>query len=224
MADVVLPPDAPSRIARLLRHEIGDLLQSVYSTASVLASRLGPEQALERQLVAELKRRAEQLRVEVDAVVRLVSPAGEGRAPVDLAGHAEAAVARLRREQPALRVGSSPRGPALVWADPVTLSESLQLLLLGMSGRARAVDVRVEDGDPVRCRVSRDGPPVTDGQLGWLRQPFEPTQDSLLGLALAACAQAAAGAGGSIQALQEGAWFHVELCFPPVGSSVVSGR
>jgi signal transduction histidine kinase len=222
MADVELPPDAPSRLARLLRHEIGDLLQVVYSTTAVLTARLGAELDLERRLILDLKQRAEQLKSEVDAVVRLVTPVSPDRRPIDLAGHAEAAVTRLRRHAPQLPVTFSSDGPAAVWADPATLPASLLLLLLALSHRGRTVDVRVRDGDPVRCRIAREGPAPTADQLAWLQRPFASTHESHLGVALASCAQAVTSVGGQIEARQEGNCFVVDLSFPPVGSSVVS--
>jgi C4-dicarboxylate-specific signal transduction histidine kinase len=223
MAEMELPPDAPSRLARLLRHEIGDLLQVVYSTTAVLTARLtGAEHELERTLIADLKRRAEQLKSEVDAVVRLVTPVSPDRRPIDLAGHAEAAVTRLRRHAPQLPVSFSGDGPAAVWADPATLPASLLLLLLALSHRARAVDVSVRAGDPVCCRVAREGPAPTADQLAWMQRPFASTHESHLGVALASCAQAVTSVGGKIEARQEGICFVVDLSFPPVGSSVVS--
>jgi C4-dicarboxylate-specific signal transduction histidine kinase len=222
MAEMELPPDAPSRLARLLRHEIGDLLQVVYSTAAVLTARLAAEQELERQLIADLKRRAEQLKSEVDAVVRLVTPVSPDRRPLDLAGHAEAAVTRLRRHAPQLPVSFSSDGPAAVWADPATLPASLVLLLQALSHRSRAVDVRVRAGEAVQCRIAREGPSPTPDQLAWLQRPFASTHESHLGVALASCAQAVTSVGGTIESRQEGIWFVVDLSFPPVGSSVLS--
>lgn len=62
------------RMARLLRHEVGDLLQSVYSTVGILLDRLPSEFELERRLLGEMKSRAEVCKVELDGVVDLVTP------------------------------------------------------------------------------------------------------------------------------------------------------
>src|SRR3954469_18814095 len=104
MPDIELPPDAATRVARLLRHELGDLLQGIYSTASILLTRLGSELVLERQLIGDLRRRAEQIKGEMDAVVRLVGPAPRGASPLDLPALVQAAVTRLKRHQPQLAV------------------------------------------------------------------------------------------------------------------------
>ena len=61
-------------VARTLRHEVGDLLQTVYSTVAILQERLAADQALERRLLTDLKGRAENCRNELDAVVDLVCP------------------------------------------------------------------------------------------------------------------------------------------------------
>src|SRR5438045_3016259 len=79
--------EVSARIARMVRHEVGDLLQAVYSTAAVLMSRLPPNLELERQMVSDLRRRAEMVRSELDAVVHLVAPPPSVLARLDLAAH-----------------------------------------------------------------------------------------------------------------------------------------
>ena len=46
-------------VARALRHEVGDLLQSLYSTVALLQGRLPPEMELEKRLLTNLRGRAE---------------------------------------------------------------------------------------------------------------------------------------------------------------------
>src|SRR5262249_6128925 len=45
-------------VARTIRHEVGDLLQTVYATAAILQERLPPEADLERRVVADMRGRA----------------------------------------------------------------------------------------------------------------------------------------------------------------------
>jgi len=61
-------------MARLLRHEVGDLLQSIYAIVAIVLERLPTDFSLERRLVGELKGRAEVTRLQIDAVVDLVMP------------------------------------------------------------------------------------------------------------------------------------------------------
>src|SRR5947209_6037422 len=74
------------RLARLLRHEVGDLLQSVYSTVAVLIERLPAEMKLERRLIGDLKNRAELCKGELDAAVELVMQTATVPDRIELAG------------------------------------------------------------------------------------------------------------------------------------------
>src|SRR5436190_23729607 len=93
------PPsaDLSHRMARLIRHEVGDLLQSVYSTVAVLLERLPPELSLERRLAADLKNRAELCRTELDAVVDLATPAEPAEGRADLGAAFAQALAQVRK-------------------------------------------------------------------------------------------------------------------------------
>src|SRR5690242_12596189 len=79
----------PSRllevVTRTLRHEVGDLLQTVYSTVAILQERLSPGATLERRFLADLRNRAETCKNELDAIHDLVLPITLRPAPVDLA-------------------------------------------------------------------------------------------------------------------------------------------
>src|SRR4051812_12077998 len=193
-------PEVTARVARLVRHEVGDLLQAVYSTAAVLLSRLPPGLELERQMVADLRRRAEMVRSELDAIVHLVVPPPTSPALLDLHAHLQAALAQLRRHHPSVPVSVEGAGPCPVRVDPGLLSEGLFLLLCALSQGARALWVRLDCSDRVECLFQRDGYPPTPEQLAWLSEPFASTQQSLLGLALAVCSRAAGTAAGSVQA------------------------
>ena len=80
--DKEAPVELAQRVARLLRHEVGDLLQSVYSTTAVLLERLTPAFDQERQLLADLKGRAELCKQELEAVVELVTPQSQRLATI----------------------------------------------------------------------------------------------------------------------------------------------
>src|SRR3954470_20399891 len=112
-------PDAERshRMARLIRHEVGDLLQSVYSTVAVLLERLPAELALERRLVSDLKSRAELCRSELDAVVDLASPAEPVTDRADLAGAFGQALAQARKRYPGLELTAAATPVVAVVAD-----------------------------------------------------------------------------------------------------------
>src|SRR5436305_3361710 len=97
-------PRLVETIARTLRHEVGDLLQTVYSTVAILQERLPADQALERRLLADLKGRAENCRNELDAVVDLVCPLRPTFALTDLVELSSGLVNNYARRFPALKV------------------------------------------------------------------------------------------------------------------------
>src|SRR5438132_3054476 len=102
------------RLARLLRHEVGDLLQSVYSTVAVLMERLPAEMKLERRLISDLKSRAELCKGELDGVVELVLPQEPTLDRVELLAVLGTALAPVQRRFSALQVQLVGAGPVEV--------------------------------------------------------------------------------------------------------------
>jgi C4-dicarboxylate-specific signal transduction histidine kinase len=192
-----------NRLGRLLRHEVGDLLQSVYSTVGILLERLPDTLTLERRLISDLKTRAELCKVELDAVVELVSPLSPRLDRVELTAVVQSALMQVRRRYPALPIHSDTGEPILVEADSRALAGSLSLLFLAVCQSAqRQVQVRISrDGPNAECLIERDGHATTPEQLGWLEQPFRTTQNALFGLALALVQRVAQAAGGEITAV-----------------------
>src|SRR5262249_61520139 len=64
----------PEKLARTLRHEVGDFLQKLYASVAILQSRLPPEWDLERDILARLHHRAEQCKELLDAVQDFLCP------------------------------------------------------------------------------------------------------------------------------------------------------
>ena len=60
---VTLSQPLMEAVARTLRHEVGDLLQTVYSAVAILQERLPPGQTLERRLLGDLRARRKALQV-----------------------------------------------------------------------------------------------------------------------------------------------------------------
>jgi signal transduction histidine kinase len=203
-ADVELGASAQTMqmMARTLRHEVGDLLQTVYSTVAILQDRLTGGFDLEHRLLADLKTRAECCRQELDAAVDLVAPLHFAPSTVDLAQLTALLVPRVRARFPALQIGCDAQGPAEVWADARRLNQVVALLLAGVChGAPRRVEVRVR-GDPAGGEwvVTRDGPPAPEDQLGWLDRPFATTHHAQVGLGLALARRVAQAHGGRVHA------------------------
>jgi len=192
--------DRGHRMARLIRHEVGDLLQSVYSTVAVLIERLPAELALERRLLSDLKSRAELCRGELDAVVDLASPAEPAAERVELAGVFAHALAQVRKRHPALHLTAQTPPPVAVVADGRGLAAATFLLLTATCSSAKSqVRVGFSPGERhVDCSLERDGYPATPEQLAWLEAPFATTQQAAFGLGLALTRRAVAG--GEVEA------------------------
>jgi len=193
---------AAHRLARLLRHEVGDLLQSIYSTTAILLDRLPGGQSLERRLLGDLKQRAELCRLELDAALDLVSAPPPSDGALDLVPVLTTALAGLRARFPTLRIIEHIAGPSTVPADPRALNAALSMLLLAMGQGARE-ELRAElrpGPQRVEVELRRDGFAVPVEQLAWLNEPFATTQQAVFGMALALTARAVRQAGGFVAA------------------------
>jgi signal transduction histidine kinase len=182
------PPSGSAEVlARILRHEVGDLLQSIYATVAVLVDRLPSERELERRLLTDLKARAEGCKQELDAVVDLICPVNLSRAACDLTNLSTTTVAPFLRRCAGLEVKVEAPGPVFVEADSRRLGQVGSLLLLSLCQLAQArVQVRVAPGPAeVEWFFCNDGFGATEEQLGWLDRPFASTRHAQLGVALA---------------------------------------
>jgi signal transduction histidine kinase len=216
-----MAPERNQRLARLLRHEVGDLLQSVYSTVAVLIERLPADLKLERRLIGDLKNRAELCKGELDAVVELVMQSPPALERVELVSLLNSVIGQVQKRFPALAVPIPARAPAFILADVRTLSSALWLLVVAVCQAAqKRVEITIGDGPEfIECRVERDGYPATAEQLAWLERPFATTQHALFGIGLA-LVQRSVRPGGEVQASNrpEGG-VSVRIHFP-VGKSV----
>lgn len=210
------PPtdDLPHRAARLARHEVGDLLQSVYSTVEVLFDRLPDDADLERLLLGRLKHRAELCRHELEALVVLSCPGEAAAEAVGLGPAFADAVERLRRRHPDLTLDADAPPPDDVRADGGALA-SVAFLLLAAACQAasRRVALRFSRSERhVDCLVQRDGGPPSAEELAWLAAPFATTHGAVLGLGLALARRAVPG--GDVSVLDGGDGPAVRVRFP----------
>src|SRR5262249_9747891 len=188
------------RMARLIRHEVGDLLQSVYSTVAVLLERLPAEMTLERRLIGDLKNRAETCRCEMDAVVDLASLGDPVVERTDLAGTFSHVLAQARKRYPSVSLAAQTPPAVSVVADGRALTPAFFLLLTSFCQSTRQ-QMRIGFSQTERhvdCNIERDGYPVASEQFAWLQTPFATTQHAILGLGLALARRAVSG--GEVEA------------------------
>jgi hypothetical protein len=189
-----------SRVARLLRHDVGDFLQGVYGTLAVLQDRLQETQVVEKRLASDLRRKAELVRAELDAVVQLLTSKEGLTGTVDLVSLARASAAWLSRSFPDGTVTvEAPEHP--VWGLAHSgFTESVRALLQALAFDARQIVLRAQASPVPQLGIERQGPSFPREVLGWLEAPFATTNHGHLGLALALTARAISSCGGTCHA------------------------
>jgi len=135
-----VPP--PSEIlVRLLRHELGDLLQTIYASVAILQERLPQTLTLERRVLGDLRARGDVCKNVMDAVHDYVCPVALNIDTVDLGDLTKQLVAAAAPQFPRLQVQADvdPRTPRIE-ADARRLAQVGNLLL---SNACQAAQKRV---------------------------------------------------------------------------------
>jgi signal transduction histidine kinase len=195
-------PALPEVVVRTLRHEVGDLLQTVYATAAILQERLPADWALERRIVADLRTRGEACKNLLDTVHDLICPMALNAEPVNLAEVAAALVGTAAARHPQLQVTAESSRAANVTGDAKRLAQLGNLVLTHACQRAQnRVVFRTQAGPgEVQWVVTDDGPPMDTEQLERLFTPFTSTRHSFPTLAVALAHKIAGLHGGQLTA------------------------
>jgi signal transduction histidine kinase len=207
------------RLARTLRHELGDFLQKVYATVAILQKRLPPDWAQERDVLGRLRVRAESCKHLLDAVQDFLCPVSLACEPIDLAQVAATLVAAAVKHHPQLAITVGTAAPAVITADPGRVSQVGDILLANACEAAHqrvAFDTLVHpDKGEVECTVTDDGPGVQADAMARLFTPFFTTRTGHAGLGLALAHKIVLLHGGRINAtnLPEGG-FRMSVVLP----------
>jgi signal transduction histidine kinase len=194
----------PERLARSLRHEVGDFLQKVYATVAILQRRVPADWQAEQDILVRLRSRAEACKHLVDAVQDFLCPVDLVDDTVDLAETAEHLVAATRPTYPNLTIVAESGAPVPITGDPARLRQVGLALLNNACESARqrvtfATSVRAGDG-AAEWVVTDDGGGVPTERMGRLFTPFSSTRAGHAGLGLALARKLVELHGGRLEA------------------------
>jgi signal transduction histidine kinase len=213
------PQSVPEAIVRSLRHEVGDLLQTVYAAVAILKERLPADYRTERRILADMRSRAESCRDLLDTVHDLVCPIMLSIEPVDVAQVVRPVVDRLaaRHSQLSLHLEATP-APG-IQADSRRVAQIASVLLAdACSSATGTVICSVGPGagpGEVRLVVCDDGPGVPPEKEELLFNLLTTTPHGHLGPGLALARRLVLLHGGRISAgNQDNEGFRVEVTLP----------
>jgi signal transduction histidine kinase len=210
----------PEAVARTIRHEVGDLLQTVYATAAILQERLPPEADLERRVVADMRTRAILCKNLLDTVHDLVCPIVLNPEPVDLADMARTLTMTIATRHADREVEAVASPTPTILGDVRRLAQVGNLLLAHACASARReVQFRTGPGPEAgqaEWSMTHDGPGVPAEQIEHLFVPFQMSRHIPTALGLALVRKLVLLHGGQVagENLPEGG-FRVRVMLPP---------
>jgi light-regulated signal transduction histidine kinase (bacteriophytochrome) len=160
-SDSSCPQSVPEAAVRTLRHEVGDLLQTVYATAALLQHRLPAGWELERRILTDMRARGEACRVLLDLAHDLVCPMRLTCEPTNWKELLAPVLTVAAERHPALRIEPTWQDVPQVFADIPRLEQVCRLALAEVcGGAAHRVDMTLSsanNGKQVHWRITRDG-------------------------------------------------------------------
>ncbi|HLN31423.1 MAG TPA: HAMP domain-containing sensor histidine kinase [Gemmataceae bacterium] len=214
----------PEAVARTLRHEVGDLLQTVYATAAILQRRLPEGYVLERRILSDMRARAEVCKNLLDVVHDYVCPITVSPQELDLADVATALVTEASSHHEKLHFHNEIAARPRVMADVRRLAQLGDCLLANACEAASHQiwfhTIADSASGTAQWSIIDDGPGLPEDQLEYLFTPFFTRRHGHAGLGLALARKLVTLQGGEITAenVPDGG-FRVCVSFPLAGPS-----
>src|SRR5262249_887153 len=117
------PQSLTEAITRTIRHDVGDLLQTIYATAAILQKRLPGEYEVEGRIITDLRARAAGCKDLLDTIHDFVCPVNLEVQSVDLAEVAEELVAAAVPAHKQLSIQARDQEHPRVAADPARIAQ-----------------------------------------------------------------------------------------------------
>jgi signal transduction histidine kinase len=162
------PRTLTEAVLRTLRHEVGDLLQTVYATAAVLQDRLPGGWDLERRILADMRARGEACKTLLDVTHDLICPMVLNRSPVNLDELLAPLLVLAAGRFPKIKVEHEAAALPPLSADVQKLTQLGRSLLAdacgAAAGRVRVTLATARNGE-IQWTVQRDGNGVPADQI-----------------------------------------------------------
>lgn len=189
-------------VARVVRHEVGDLLQTVYAAVAILLKRLPPDWSTERRVLADMRARAETCKQLLDQVHDYACTLQLTREPIDLAGVVADLVEGVTGQYPGLTIQPELEKAVMVEADVNRLTQvGLILLRHACESAQRNVHVTVRsvaDARSVVWSFRDDGPGLAPQQVQEAFLPLSHTRQGRPALSLALAQKIVEAHGGRL--------------------------
>jgi signal transduction histidine kinase len=192
------------QLINIVRHEVGDLLQTVYCAVGVLQRRLPSEWEVEQRFLADLRRRAERCKDMIDVVRDFVNPLTISQDRVDLAVVIKEIARQMAGDFPHLSVQVWPLEPTYIRGDFSRLEQLARCLL---AHGCEAAEMTIETGlckssepNHVDWIVRDDGAKILPDRLERIFSPSYETRQGRTGIGLALARKIAQMHGGDISA------------------------
>lgn len=161
------PRDTIEEVWRVVRHEVGDFLQTVYAMTALLQRRLPPEAQEDREMVANLRARAEGCKYLLEGTHEFLAPRTLACCEVNLSALARKLVTAAAPRHASLEMLATSVNEVCCWGDPNLLAHCGSLLLAhACAGAQQRVEFHARQQETgAEWLIMDDGPCLGSVQL-----------------------------------------------------------